>query len=174
MAKRIARKPEWLRAPQVIDIYSVGSCVNDDFADYVDYWKHNGYWLFDSPKVIRNLAAENAIDLEGTSLFYYETYKLESDGAGWRPFTPSHGIPVNVVKPPKPRLEGFDLVSFYCGNAPECCPLSCNSLAERIQTNSHCLNESFKEAERLLDRGEISGCEPGPYRILAVYSVDWP
>lgn len=77
MAKRVSKKPDWLDAPQVIDIYSVSSCVSEDFADYTNYWKHNGYWLFDSPGAIRAVAKENAIELEGTSLFYYEAYEME-------------------------------------------------------------------------------------------------
>ncbi len=44
MAKRVSKKPDWLQAAQVIDIYSVSGCVSEDFADYIDYWKHNGYW----------------------------------------------------------------------------------------------------------------------------------
>lgn len=43
MAKRVYKKPHWLQAPQVVDVYSVSNCVSDDFADYVNCWKHNGY-----------------------------------------------------------------------------------------------------------------------------------
>jgi hypothetical protein len=50
MAKRVLRKPDWLPAPQVIDIYSVSNCHSENFADYIPYWKHNGYWFFDSPE----------------------------------------------------------------------------------------------------------------------------
>ena len=56
-----------IRQPQVFD-------------DYVDYWKHNGFWLFDSPEIIHNLAQENSINLAGTMLFYYEVYEKEFDG----------------------------------------------------------------------------------------------
>ncbi len=43
MAKRVSSKPDWLNAAQVIDIYSVSSCVSPDFADYINYWMHNGF-----------------------------------------------------------------------------------------------------------------------------------
>ena len=46
--------------------------MSEVFADYVDFWKDNGFWLFDSPEVIKNIAQENSIDLAGTTLFYYE------------------------------------------------------------------------------------------------------
>jgi hypothetical protein len=53
----VAPKPEFLKALQVVDIFSVSACISEDFADYhIQYWKHNGYWLFDSPEIIRKLA----------------------------------------------------------------------------------------------------------------------
>lgn len=48
MAKRVVRKPDWLTTNRVEDIYSVSGCISKDFADYITFWKHNGYWLFDS------------------------------------------------------------------------------------------------------------------------------
>ena len=77
MAKRGIDKPDELKADNVIDIYAVSNCMSKDFADYVNYWKHNGYWLFDSPAVIDNLSRDNSIDLSGTKLFYYEVYEVQ-------------------------------------------------------------------------------------------------
>lgn len=45
MAKHVVKKPDWLQTNQVEDIYSVSNCISDDFADYINYWQHNGYWL---------------------------------------------------------------------------------------------------------------------------------
>jgi hypothetical protein len=174
LAKRVAPKPDFLKAPQVVDIYSVSSCVNDDFADYLQYWKHNGYWLFDSPQIIRDLAEEHAISLDGTALFYYEAFELEFHDRSWRGFTPDPSSETRVIRPARRRLEGYDVVSLFGRNAPECSPLSCNSVADDIATNSHCLFKSFEEAETALNRGVFEDAEPGPYRIFAVYSVDWP
>ena len=174
LAKRSCQKPEALNLPSVVDIYSVGSCVNDDFTDYINYWKHNGYWLFDSPEIIRTVVRDNSIDLHGTKLFYYEAHEMQFTEDGWRSFSPEPSFPTNVIPPSRKKLEGFDVVTFKAGNAPECSPLSCNGLAEKIHTNAHCLFESFDEAETSLSTGKFVGCEPGPYRIFAVYSVDWP
>jgi hypothetical protein len=173
LAKRSCKKPEAFGLPDVIDVYSVGSCVNDDFADYVDYWKHNGYWLFDSPEIIRTVARENSIDLEGATLFYYEAHEMEFTGTVWGPFLAEPSFHTDIIQPPHKTLEGFDVVTFSAGNAPEHSPLSCNGLAKELQTNSHCLLESFDEAKTSLSVGKFKGCEPGPYRIFAVYSVDW-
>lgn len=174
MAKRVYRRAGWLKAPQVVDIYSVANCMSEAFADYVECWKHNGYWLFDSPEVIRTVAKEESIQLEGTSLFYYEAYELEFDGEGWSHWSPEPSFPTCVVSPTQKQLKGFDVVSFYTRTSPECSPLSCNSIAEDRHTNSHCLFESFDEAETNINNGAFKNAEPGPYRIFSVYSVDWP
>jgi hypothetical protein len=174
MAKRIREKPEFVHAPCVVDIYSVSADVNDNFADYIEFWKHNGFWFFDSPEIIGEVAKENSIDLSGTSLFYYEAHEMEFDGQKWRPFTPEASIETNVKLPLRKILEGFDVVTFFAGNSPECSPLSCNGLADEIPTNCHCLLESFESAESSVNLGRFAGGEPGPYRIFAVYSVDWP
>ena len=174
MAKRVSRTPDWLGAPQVIDIYSVSGCISEDFAGFINYWKHNGYWLFDSPDVIKSVAKENSASLQGTSLFYYEVYEKEFDGEKWRPYAPEPSFQTGVVPPPRKQLEGFDVVTFSGGTSPECSPLSCNSLAKHLSTNVHCLFDSFHEAETNIENRSFSKCEPGPYRIFSVYSVDWP
>jgi hypothetical protein len=174
LAKRTCNKPEGFNMPQIADVFSVSDDVNDNFADYINFWPQNGYWLFDSPEVIRRVGSENAIPLEGTKLFYYEAYEMEFTGEEWRPFFQEPSISTNVMLPSKKTLEGFDVVTFYAGNSPECSPLSCNGLADTIPTNQHCLIESFEDAKAALDGGEFNNSEPGPYRIFAVYSVDWP
>ena len=160
--------------PNIADVYSVGSCVNEDFADYIDFWKHNGYWLFDSPQIIQSVAGEHSIPLEGTKLFYYEAYEMEFTGKEWRAFFPESSIITNIAPPLQKVLEGFDVVTFSAGNSPECSPLSCNGLADDIPTNRHCLIEGIEDAKAALNSEKFKGGEPGPYRIFAVYSVDWP
>src|SRR5258708_3070883 len=119
----------------VTDVYSVGGCVNEDFADYTKFWKHNGFWLFDSPQIIKSVAQDNSIDIAGTLLFYYEVYEKEFDGKAWAQFQADESIPIAVAQPQMKRLEGFDVVTFYGRNAPEHSPLSCNGLGKEIPTN---------------------------------------
>ena len=173
MAKRVSLKPDWLKAPQVVDIFSVSGCISEDFADFIKYWKHNRFWLFDSPEIIRAVARENSIDLKGTTLFYYEVHELEFDGKGWRPFETGNSFATNVIPPSRMKLEGFDVVTFSVRTSPECSPLSCNMLADEVDTNEHCLLASFQKAERTLNNSVFKNSEPGPYRIFSVYSVAW-
>ena len=147
MAKCVSVRPEWIKAERVADIYSVSGCVSKDFADYINYWKHNGYWFFDSPEIILQL---------GTS------------------FKPEPSFPTHVVVPIEKVLEGYDVVSFSGSTSAECSPLSCNSLATEVETNQHCLLASFERAQKLLEEGKFKNTEPGPYRIFGVYSTEWP
>lgn len=177
MAKRIPEKPEYLKAPQVLDVYSVAACVNDDVADYGDYWKHNGWWFFDTPEVIQRLSREHSINLQGMRLFYYEAYEFEFDEEGWRPFSPSEDSwkdSLGVVAPSHKTLDGYDVVTIEDSPAPAHSPLSCNSLAEAVRTNHHCLFDTFEEARGAVNSGQFDESEPGALRIFAVYSVDWP
>lgn len=176
MAKRVIARPEWLDAEQVVDVYSVSACISHDFAEYVPFWKHDGYWFFDSPEVIRQLARENTIDLQETTLFYYEVHEQEFDeiGKGWARFEPDPSFPTQVVAPSEKLLAGYDVVSFSAGTTAECSPLSCNSLAAEVETNPHCLLASLEDAQGLLERGTFDNSEPGPFRVFAVYPVQWP
>jgi hypothetical protein len=176
MVKHVATRPDWLKADRVVDIYSVSNCVSNDFADYINYWKHNGYWLFDSPETIRESAKEHSLDLTNTKLFYYEVHELEydEDEKSWKPFAPETSFKTKILQPETKTFEGYDVVTFYAHASPECSPLSCNSLASEIETNEHCLLPSFEKAKELLEERKFENSEPGPYRIFAVYSVHGP
>jgi hypothetical protein len=176
MAKRVAVRPDWIKAERVVDIYSVSGCVSKDFADYIDYWKHNGYWFFDSPQTILQLAEQNALDLTGTKLFYYEVHDREFDNAKgqWMTFQPEASFKTHVALPAQKALEGYDVVTFFAKTSAECSPLSCNSLAAELEANQHCLLSSLEAAQQLLEEGKFKTTEPGPYRIFAVYSTEWP
>lgn len=113
MAKRVVRRPDWLKANGVEDIYSVSGCLSKDFADYIKFWKHNGYWFFDSPEVIEQVAREQSIDLAGTTMFFYEVYEQEFNDAKeqWYPYERDRSFITNVCLPEKKILAGFDVVS---------------------------------------------------------------
>ena len=172
--KRIERRPDWLKAPKVEDIYSLSGCISNNFADYVSYWRHNGFWLFDAPQIMEALATEHSISLDGLRLFYYEAHEqqFDDDARTWVAYVPEADPGVDVSVPETKTLEGFDVVSFSVETSPECSPLSCNALAVELTTNAHCLFGTFEEAKHAIETGRFEGAEPGPYRIVAVYTVD--
>ncbi|MAC50982.1 MAG: hypothetical protein CME31_00395 [Gimesia sp.] len=173
LAKRVETDTSWLANDQVDDIYSLSNCISDNFGDYTGFWKHNNYWLFNSPATIRALAEEAGFDLAGTKLFYYEVFEQQYHDTGlWQTFTAENSLHTSVEVPATKQLEGFDIVTFSLGPVPECSCLSCNYMAETVPVNCHCLLETFDTAFTLLSQDVFKGCEPGPYRIFAVYSVN--
>jgi len=173
MAKRVALKPEGIKSDGVIDIYSVSNCISKNFAEYINFWKHNGYWLFNSSQLIEIVAKENALDLAGTKIFYYEVFELQFNAkeTEWEPFNPEQSFETKVVVPKSRKLEGYDVVTFSVGTAPECSPLSCCNLASTIKTNQHCLTVNFEVTKKYVEEGHFNNSEPGPFRIFSVYSI---
>jgi hypothetical protein len=176
LAKDIQIATQWLGNKRVEDIWSVSNCVSGAFCDYIGYWKHNGYWLFDSAQVVRELADREGVDCSRLRLFYYEVHEeqYDNDVGAWSAFCPDAAFVTNVRPLATRQRAGFDVVSFSAWNAPECSPLSCNGLAGSIDVNSHCLLDTFEQAKALLECGRVRDCEPGPYRIFSVYPVPFP
>ena len=172
--KFISPRPSWLEAPPVVDILSISGCISPCFADYIGHWRHNGYWLFDSPAAMEQIAQQSGIDLSQATLFYYEVHEEEFDESTgeWRVFAPESSLVTAVQEPQSKQCLGYDVATFWAGNAPECSPLSCNAVATAVPVNAHCLFASFEEAKNAIDAGAFTNTEPGPYRIFAVYRAN--
>lgn len=170
MYKDVAVIPKWLKTEMVDDIYSVSSCVSDDFCDYISYWRHNGYWFFDSPEIMKEIALEQGISLNRMKLFYYDVYEEQwDDEDGWMEFFPEPSLETNVVIPLVKEAKGYDIVTYSAQTNCECSPLSCNHMAEELIVNRHCLIDSFEKAKELVELNTFRDCEPGPLRIHTVY-----
>jgi hypothetical protein len=171
--KTVVEAPTWVGAPESANVYSVSDCIAGHFASYVPYWRHNGYWLFDRPEIMRELAAAHGIDLSSSTLFYYELCEQAYDGeaCAWVPLPAELDFPVDVRIPESKQLAGYDVVTFSCGTSPECSPLSCNGLAREIGVNRHCLLDTLERARESLQANQFANSEPGPFRIFAVYTV---
>ena len=175
MAKRIIGSPDWLDAPHVRDVYAVANCVSNDFCGYIDFWKHNGFWFFDSPALIRDIANENEIALTDTALVYYRGHQTQFDAdlSQWTDYDADADIQTMVSPPTSERFLGYDIVTYSMQNSPECSPLSCNNLAKDVCANQHCLIDSLDYAIQQLESGVFNNSESGPYRIIAVNVVEW-
>jgi hypothetical protein len=174
MYKRVMKRPEWLHASAVADILSVSNCVSPNLTNDFSNSRHNGYGLFNSPSGLDELAAEQSISRVGLRLFYFEAFEHEYDEhkKRWASFAPLASFETNVQAPMNRELQGFDVTSFASGTYAECSPLSCNGSAERVPTNEHCLIRTLDEARNVLERDLLQPCESGPFRIIAVYSVE--
>ncbi len=105
-----------------------------------------------------------------TKMFFYEAYEFQWDDLEWEKFEPDSAFVTNIQSPSHKKLEGYDIVT-HTNNIPECSYLSCNSMAQELIVNKHCLLETFEYAKNLLEKKVFTSCEPGPCRIIAVYSI---
>ena len=173
--KQVSSRSDWLGKPGLPQrIYSMSPHISRDFAEYVSLSLHNGFWLFDRPEIMEDIAAQLGVNLNGLTCFYYEEYNLQYDTERdcWLPVEPDQNIPTAVELPKKATLEGYDIVTFSTGNSPECSPLSCNAIAADVTVNDNCLFDSLDDAKRALESGLFRNAEPGPCRIVAVHTVD--
>ena len=176
MAKRVSSRPDWLDAPMVQEVCSVSTCIFEAFCDYIPYWKHNGYWFFDSPQVITLLARENGISLVDTTLVFYRGYdeQFDADLGVWTTYDVTPDIATNVSSPEAEKCLGYDVVTYSQHHSPECSPLSCCHLAAEIDVNKYCLLDSLDFAINLLGDGVFDDTEPSPFRIIGISKVPWP
>lgn len=173
MAKKIVKKPDWLNTNVVMAIYSVSNCISENFANYINFWKYNKYWFFDSIDIIKEISKENNIDLSKTELLYYEIYEKEfdEDKGKWVKFEGEKSFGYDMQIPKKKLLLSYDVINYTARTTPECSVFSCNSLAENVTINKYCLMDSFEETIKIVETLDELKCEPGPYRILAVYKI---
>jgi hypothetical protein len=168
-AKLNRKGTDWLKSVLVEEICSASHCMSGCEWDWINEWRHNELWVFDSPALALGVVPEEKrkkIDLYAYWLFSVRFIEGQRE---------AFAIPeVNPV-PMDESFEnlGFDLVSRSCGNSFECSPLSCNGVAEVVPTNRYCLLDSFKGALALGPTLEAPGQplrgEPGPYYIIEVW-----
>lgn len=163
--KQTLKRPDWLKAKNVEEVCSVSECTSEGPDGWIDKWKHNAMWVYDSPELALSVVPETArleFDLYAYGMLAVEFVEgLEC---------PLEFPPINVQPLPTSfeRL-GYDVVSCSGGHCFDCSPLSCNHMAERVAVNCHCLVDSQDVALELAANFEAEGCEPGPYRVIEVW-----
>jgi len=174
MAKRIVIRPDWLEVAGVEDVFAVSNCISGDFCDYIPFWKHNGFWFYDSPNLIVDLARKNGLELGTATLVYYtgHDHQFDAEGNGWTPYQSDAAFTTDVSRPSSATLIGYDIVTYSMQNSPECSPLSCNHVATDVRVNEHCLIDSLDYAIEQLETGLFNNSEPGPHRIIGVHRVE--
>lgn len=172
--RRVAAADPSMNLGNVVDLYSVSHCISRDFTDYIRYWRHNGYWLFNKPSDMDDILAQEGKSRDAFRLLYYEIYEQQFDEKAMRwsaVAPPVASFVTNVERPENAKLEGFDVTTWTPGSSAGCSPLSCNYLACDLPVNAHCLLETCDAARATLEAGKFNHSEPGPFRIFSVYSV---
>lgn len=163
------KQPDWLKALQVEEICSASDCTGRTDWDWIDEWRHNAAWVFDSSELAWSVVPQplrGSCDMYAFRLFPVR-YELGD----------RFSAPIPDVKPEPMDTSftklGYDLVSSSAGNCFEHSPLSCNGLATEVPTNRYCLLDTAEEAFALAPTLDVPGQpmrgEPGPYFIVEVW-----
>lgn len=181
--------------PNVSEIASVGHYTSDGPPNWVDQWRHNEMWFFDSEAIARKVI-DDAIQIEIEAEPQHDPpwrVKLSREQGLTYDFYAYRMFPCCFVDG---RQEPYDLSGLKCQPLPadyewlghdavsrsgcahlECSPLFCNGRADDIPVNRFCL---IDEAERALalaatfSGSKGNGCEPGNYFVLEVWRKKSP
>jgi hypothetical protein len=194
--RRQTGMPKGYRAPpNVTEIASVGHYSSDGPTNWVDQWRHNEMWFFDSEALARKVIAD-AIQIEVEADRQRDPpwrVKLSREVGVTYDFYAYKMFPCWFVDG---RQEAYDLSGLNCEPLPadyerlgydavsregvanlECSPLFCNGRAADIPVNCFCL---IDEPERVLALAQMfsgshgNGCEPGDYFVLEVWRKKTP
>jgi hypothetical protein len=163
--KRTLRRPDWLKAAGVEEICSVSSCISEDPDGWIDEWRHNDLYVYDSPDLAWSIVRDEV--RSEFDLYAYKLFPVIFESGQQQPFDISALNPLPLADS-FVRL-GYDAVNRTAGATFECSPLSCNSMAEQIAVNRHCLIDDPAIAFQHAAEFEAAGCEPGPYFVVEVW-----
>ena len=157
-AKARTPAPIDLQVPAIVtEIASISGCIAQQPEEWIDQWKHNDWFVFDSPETALSIASE-ATEVR---LYAYSVVPIL--------FTPGAEEPLEVTgaspKPLSDRFEllGYDVVSRSVTPMFECSPLSCNGMAAETAVNQFCLIPSLDE--RLPSRADVPRSNRSPATI---------
>lgn len=164
--KKVTENPAHQKVSNVKEICSAGLCFFEEPGDWLEKWKHNEYFLYDTPEIAKSII-EDLADRDQYDLYAFKQYpiRIEEGNA-----TEEEIKSINVEALSDAfRFLGYDAVSKDMSEEFGCSPLSCNYGADIIATNEYCLFSTFEEAlsgAKIFSTGEW---EAGPYYIIEVY-----
>ncbi len=163
--KRTMERPDWLKVAGVEEVCSVSTCISDAPDGWIDQWRHNEMWAYDTPELAWSVVPEAT--RSEFDLYAYLMFPAQFADGQQQPFE----IPPLHVTPLPSSFErlGLDVVSRSCGSSFECSPLFCNQMAEHVAVSRHCLVDDVGVAFQLAEEFEAGGCEPGPYYVVEVW-----
>lgn len=177
LAKRVEKRPDWLKAAGVEEICSVSTCISGGVPDAIEHWSHNSLLLYDDEPALNKILQQEP-DPRAYTLFAYKLQprafgpKSEAaiemrdlpDRAGSRP-SPA-ALPGAYVK------LGYDCVQTEWHTTVAgfgCSPLSCNGMALEIPVNRHCLIDTLDDAIATARTFAREQPEPGVYYVVEVW-----
>jgi hypothetical protein len=178
MAKKIEKRPDWLKAAGVEEICSVSNCISGGLTDHAfEQWRHNGLCVYDSEPIVHELLGEEA-DPRAFSIFAYKLLPVAFAKEGERPVL-ADGLPEFAGPPPhaEPIPGDYDKIGYDCVQTEwnksiagfGCSPLSCNGMAQQIPVNRHCLIDTLDGAIDTARTFARKQPEPGVYYVVEVW-----
>lgn len=176
-AKRVEKRPDWLKAAGVEEICSLSNCISGGVPDAIEHWSHNSLLLYDDEPALDRIL-QHEPDPRAYTLFAYKLMSLSfgpkseaaiemgdlPDRAGSRPIPAA--VPVDYEK------LGYDCVQteWHISVAGfGCSPLSCNGLALEIPVNRYCLIDTIDDAIAAARTVAREQPEPGVYYVVEVW-----
>lgn len=167
--KHTAIRPKGIRAPDVVEICSVSFCISETAEGMVDLWKHNNYFMYDSPEQVLCVLKILHKRITKYDIYAYKLYPIIVKNGTVAPKDVVLGSEV-VVLSDHYEFLGYDAVNREDPNGEfGHSPLSCNKAAETMRTNKYCLFTSLDEAMSGAKLFSMGRAEPGPYYIVEVY-----
>lgn len=163
--KRKMLRPVWLKNPQIEQICSASDCISEGPIDWIDQWRHNDMWAYDTAELAWSVVPE--AERKDFEIHAYRMFPVIFEAGAEKPFE----LPLLQVKPLPDTFEllGFDAVSRTMGNIFEHSPLSCNHMADEIAVNRYCLVDNEQAAFQMAQRFEAGEGEPGLYYVVEVW-----
>jgi hypothetical protein len=162
--KRIAPATAEMALPGVREIWSVSACISKTPDDWIQHWKHNECWAFDSCALAHSVVPPD--DAESYVVLAYRVFEQELDERGARSIVFPASLK-NIELDLEYRSIGFDAVTFECGAFGHS-PLSCNGGAKVFPVNARCLFRTLEEALAGARQFAAGSWEPPPYRVVEV------
>jgi len=182
-----APAPPGLLQRGVAEIGNLGHYGSDGPKNWVDQWRHNQMWFYDSEEVVRKVIAD-AIEIHiepdperdppwqvrlthengvGFDFYAYKLFPVSFTEGKQEPFE----LPFLNVTPLARDYEwlGYDAVNKTCCAQFECSPLFCNGMCEEIPVNRWCLIDERERAFEVANYFSVRKPEPGAYFVVEVW-----
>jgi hypothetical protein len=154
----------WLKNEIVEEICSVSDCISKAPEGWIDKWKHNDLWFYDTEAAALEIISK---DKEKYDLFAYKLYPLK--------FNHGTANTIEIKSNAAENLKSYNLVGYDAVQKTEgvadfgCSPLSCNNACEKYIVNKYCLFDNLDYAYQSCLKIEQENWEPGPYYLFEVY-----
>lgn len=166
ISRQYTPRPAGFEPTYVEEIASVSECISPKPEGWIEEWRHNDWFVYDTPEIAREIATK--LNVRYWPIAAYLVHPVE-----FHPSGVERPIEIAVSALPIPNnyfgLMGWDVASKSLSPIFECSPLSCNGLATEVPVNRACLLSSLEEAIRVARRCAREQPEPGSYFVVEVW-----